>query len=617
MSDYERQHDLDDELLSAYLDDELSPEERAAVEARLATDPTAQQLVHQLRAVSEAVQALPQEVVGHDMRDSILHKANEARQSIANAGLRTADERPEASNGQAVTALEDAPKFTLGRTRRGWVWASLAIAAALLIMVFGREPERDDLAAVAKREDRADSARRGAGVPEIRAVNEPAAASDADPDSARPPAAGFTWQAPTTDLDGVPAPSTDLAASEPASGARQRGRARDIALSSESQPPAAPAQSADENRRNYGAYSDRATATEAKDEALADKVAEMSAPADQLAAADSRADLHYIAPGTDFGVAAAGGEPAAAPAEESQAAVDDPLVIVRVHARRTALESKTFDRLLERSGIEVEPDATNESVTANFAESRRAASRFAQNGQTDGAAEATTDQPAEAATVDAVLVEAPPAAIVACMTELSQDQQNFLGVAVDDTATGKTESAEGAATDPQVAVKQKLAKDLELAQYNRGSVPTEQESLARDRYHFFRSFGANFGGGRRGGASADEIRHEVLQQGRRLRARKTLTESEKGLAVRLKKRGNETPAPEQLQSLAQQSAQAGRANENASTESAATLRMQDMNREMREAEQAAADNKLQVLFLFSLEEPGAATPTPASRGKAQ
>jgi hypothetical protein len=38
---------------------------------------------------------------------------------------------------------------------------------------------------------------------------------------------------------------------------------------------------------------------------------------------------------------------------------------------------------------------------------------------------------------------------------------------------------------------------------------------------------------------------------------------------------------------------------------------------MKEAEQATADNKLQVLFLFSCEEPAVATPTPASRGKAQ
>jgi hypothetical protein len=69
------------------------------------------------------------------------------------------------------------------------------------------------------------------------------------------------------------------------------------------------------------------------------------------------------------------------------------------------------------------------------------------------------------------------------------------------------------------------------------------------------------------------------------------------------------------QSVAQQLARGGLTDKDASAESAATLRMQDATREMKEAEQAAADNKLQVLFLFSCEEP--ATPTPASRGKAQ
>ena len=54
-----RQYELDDELLSAYLDDELSADERALVEARLATDPAAQQSLEQLRSVSQSVRSLP------------------------------------------------------------------------------------------------------------------------------------------------------------------------------------------------------------------------------------------------------------------------------------------------------------------------------------------------------------------------------------------------------------------------------------------------------------------------------------------------------------------------------------------------------------------------------
>src|ERR1700755_3209992 len=65
---------LEDELLSAYLDDELSPEERAAVEARLASDPDAQQLLHQLRSVSQSVQATPQVPAARDFRAEILRR---------------------------------------------------------------------------------------------------------------------------------------------------------------------------------------------------------------------------------------------------------------------------------------------------------------------------------------------------------------------------------------------------------------------------------------------------------------------------------------------------------------------------------------------------------------
>jgi hypothetical protein len=626
MSNYDRQSELDDELLSAYLDDELSPEDRAAVEARLAADPSAQQLLHQLRAVCEAVQGLPQEVVGHDMRESILHKAEHTRQSVATAGLQAAGEHVDASNGQAVTAHDDSPKFSFGRTRRGWVWASLAIAAALLIMVFGRDPQRDQLADVGQREDRLEGARGGARIPEIRAINEPAAPAAADQDSAPPPAAGFTWEAQASEMDDAAAPSAapaTTAAPEPASGPPPRGRARNLGLATESQPPASPARPAEEARRSYGAPPAPAPAAEVKEEALAENVAEMSAPADRLAAATPPAEVHDLAPGTDLGATAVGGEPGAAPAGGAQAAapvdgaqsVEEPLLVVRVHAKRAALETRTFDHLLVRSGIEVETEAAEDSALANFDPSQRAARRFAENGQSDGAAAPATGQSVEAVTVDAVLVEAPPAAIEACVAGLNQDQENFLGLVVDESTTVGGKAIANPATEPQVFAKQQLAENLELTRYNRGTVPAEQESLARDKYYSYRSYGATFGGGRLGGATADDGQLELSQQGRLLRARKTLAESEKGFAVRLKERGRGLQPGQPQQSVAQQLEQGGLANKDENAESAATLRMQDSTREMNEAEQAGADNKLQVLFLFSCEEP--ATPTPASRGKAQ
>jgi hypothetical protein len=627
MSDYDQQSELDDELLSAYLDDELSPEDRAAVEARLATDPGAQQLLHQLRAVCEAVQALPQEVVGHDMRESILHQANEARRSGTAAGVRGAGEHADAANGQPSAALEDAPKLTIGRTRRGWVWASLAIAAALLIMVFGREPERDRLPNLAQHQDKDQlrDARGGATDLEVRALNEPAAPVDKS-EAAPPPDSLSAWAAPATELGAEPAPSAAPAssiASAPTSGPQPRGRARSLELATESPPPPAPTQTIEEVGRHYGAYSDAATPMNLNSDSLKEDIAEMPA-ADRLAAAAPTTELRDSQLSNNVADAAAGGEPAAAPAEpvapaapagEGQAA-RDPLVVVRVHAKRTVLESRTFDRLLERNGIEVDSAATDESGLATLDGSRRAARRFAENDQTNGTAEPASDQRNEAATVDAVLVEAPPAAIEACIDGLNKDQENILGLLVDETAAVEAKLATEFTTDANVLAKQKLAENLELTKYNRGTVPGEQESVTRDKYYFYRSDGAGFGGGGFGGASSNEVRLQLLQQGRRFRARKSLSESDGGLAVRLNER---RVIARQPQPLGQQSARGGRAAESdsqvaQSDSQAAAMSAGELRREMKVAGQAG-ENKLQVLFLFSCDE--AAAPSPPSRGKAQ
>ncbi|HEY3391939.1 MAG TPA: hypothetical protein VGK58_04490 [Lacipirellulaceae bacterium] len=618
MSEYDRQSELDDELVSAYLDEELSPEDRAAVEARLAADPAAQQLLHQLRAVCEAVQALPQEVVGHDMRDSILHQANAVRQTAAAARLQDADEHADVSNGQTSTALDDGPKLTIGRTRRGWVWASLAIAAALLIMAFGREAERDRLPNLAQRQDKGPlgDARGGATDLEVRAVNEPAAPAD-ESESAPPPDNRFAWQAPATDMDAVSAPET---ASEPAptSGPQPRGRARTLELATESPPPPAQAQRAEELGRNYADSTPAAPPTETQAESLKEEVPEMPA-ADRLAPAAPATELGDMGLGNTVADAAAGGEPAAAPAvpaDENQAD-DDPLVVVRVHAKRSAVESRTFDRLLERNGIEVNSALTDESELAALDGSRRAFRRFAETGQTNGTAEPASDQPNEADTVDAVLVEAPPAAIEAYIDGLNKDQENVLGLRVDETAAVEAKSATDFAADTNAFAKPKLAENLELTKYNRGIVPAEQESLARDNYHFYRSDGAGFGGGRFSGASSNEARLQLLQQRGLLRARKSLSESGAGVAVRLNERG---AIAQQPQPFGQQSARGGLGAENDSRAAqndsqAAALKVESVRRGMKEGEQRAADNKLQVLFLFSFDE--AATPSPPSRGKAQ
>ena len=123
MSDREPNYELDDERLSAYLDDELSGEERAAVEARLAADPAAKRLLHELRSVSQAVQALPQEAVGRDLSASVVRRAIEAKQSM---GIAASAKRTRRMIGHHPWAMRcPRSRFSVPRVRgfgRRWPW---------------------------------------------------------------------------------------------------------------------------------------------------------------------------------------------------------------------------------------------------------------------------------------------------------------------------------------------------------------------------------------------------------------------------------------------------------------------------------------------------------------
>lgn len=73
----------DDELLSAYLDGELSAAERRDVERRLETDPAARRLLEQLRTVSGAVRALEPFRLGDDLSAAVLRQIEATRRETA------------------------------------------------------------------------------------------------------------------------------------------------------------------------------------------------------------------------------------------------------------------------------------------------------------------------------------------------------------------------------------------------------------------------------------------------------------------------------------------------------------------------------------------------------
>jgi hypothetical protein len=596
MSDYEPQPDLDDELLSAYLDDELSSADRAAVETRLAEDPTARQLLHHLRAVSEAVQALPQEVVGHDMRESILQRAEPATYSAAGEQPPTAGEPLDTSNGQPAASAQVAPKFTIGRTRRAWVWASFAVAAALLIMAFQPGPDGDNLPAVALRDKQAATEKDEAATANarrrdlvVRELNETAAPAGAPEATQQSEDLSLAYRTPESGIAGEPTANSG----PPPTSAGVEGVEDYVELA----PRAEQSEPADEADRAVAANLNAPASASAPSggESLEERV-EMPA-ADGLAAAAPAPKLRRIAPNAGFGDTATG---ETAPPADKEQPVEEPIVVVRVLAKRSAVERKTFDRLLERNGIEVD-SAADDLGEVQVQEEARSARRFAEIGQSGPAVEPGRNQANDPnATVDAVLVEAVPAAIEACLDGLNKDDENFPGLDVDDSAVA---SLAGADFDADVMAKQKLANDLGLTKFNRGTVPQESESITRAKDYSFGTDGAYFAGGGLGGRSRAESESQTVQQQHLWRARKSLTESNKGLAVRLPRWGRDGREP-------QQPSARGGLTTNGET-AASSLKLGAAARGLSEVADQVSEGKLQVLFLFSCEDDPAASSPPA------
>jgi hypothetical protein len=113
-------YESDDELLSAYVDNELTSAERAAVEARLRTDERARQVVTELRAASEALQALPRAASPRDFAASVLGQIERERLAI---------EPP------PVVTLPPVDEITEQGRRRGLIYVAAALAAAVMLMV--------------------------------------------------------------------------------------------------------------------------------------------------------------------------------------------------------------------------------------------------------------------------------------------------------------------------------------------------------------------------------------------------------------------------------------------------------------------------------------------------
>ncbi|MEN6457896.1 MAG: zf-HC2 domain-containing protein [Thermoguttaceae bacterium] len=160
--------DPSDELLSAYLDGELTAAERARVERLLATDPAARQTLDDLRAVSAAMQSLPREKVGEDLTQPVLQAAE--RRMLAEG-------RPDEPAVPLAREL-----FQRFLSRRTLAWLSVTAVMVIAISIYDRQTR---LQRVMPGGDRPDAARLLARSP---AQDEPPALESgaASPSAARP-----------------------------------------------------------------------------------------------------------------------------------------------------------------------------------------------------------------------------------------------------------------------------------------------------------------------------------------------------------------------------------------------------------------------------------------------
>jgi len=122
------------ELLSAYLDGELTAEERAHVEGLLAASPAARQLLDELRTLSATLKSLPRQKLDVDLSESVVRIAQR----------RMLTEPADTKTGTGALPASDVPEKTILRRLKNpriWVWEAVIVAVVVLLLIYN--PNRD------------------------------------------------------------------------------------------------------------------------------------------------------------------------------------------------------------------------------------------------------------------------------------------------------------------------------------------------------------------------------------------------------------------------------------------------------------------------------------------
>ncbi len=207
-----------EELLSAYLDGEVSPEERARVEQWLAESSELRQMRDELLSIRTDLQALPRHQVGHDLAAVVMHRSSTASAPDPSSRSAPAADSTTASDTSLGSIVVE--WWNRGSQGRRFLWPALAVAAALAILVFdARQRPADSEFEVAQvpeaapaelREETPASAAASAEQPNIGGTSEMPM-----PEASEPPAAdsrprdSYPVSAPPSAGRRAPAPERD------------------------------------------------------------------------------------------------------------------------------------------------------------------------------------------------------------------------------------------------------------------------------------------------------------------------------------------------------------------------------------------------------------------------
>ncbi len=130
---FSSEDEFPDELISAYLDDELSPEEKTRVEEQLMDSAEHRHLFEELKSLRHSLRTLPKESLDGDFAARVLERAE--KQLLCGEGA-APEATPVTKPAKTTVELAPRPRREYRGAWRGLIWSVTAMVAAILLIVF-------------------------------------------------------------------------------------------------------------------------------------------------------------------------------------------------------------------------------------------------------------------------------------------------------------------------------------------------------------------------------------------------------------------------------------------------------------------------------------------------